>query len=201
MKKSKVKAIPVASLRINEGQLDWLPKNPREWTQTDIDRMKRSMDEDPDFAEERPVLAVPGPEDTFVVFCHNLLTRAAQERGDKTLPAVVYEPENEDDRRTILRRALKDNGAFGSWDTDELASWPVEVFELEEWGIPEWITGGAGKAQQTPPASADDKKAGSGAEQPKLEAWIKFPDAESLEYFMAKYAPEIKEEYNAEIFN
>lgn len=156
MKKSKVKAIPVASLRINEGQLDWLPKNPREWTQADIDRMKRSMDEDPDFAEERPVLAVPGPDNTFVVFCHNLLTRAAKERGDKTLPAVVYEPENEDDRRTILRRALKDNGSFGSWDTDELASWPVEVFELEEYGIPEWITGGAASQSSGTSRAAED---------------------------------------------
>lgn len=62
MKKTKVKPIPVASLCINEGQLDWLPRNPRQWTQTDIDRMVRSMDEDPDFAEERPVLAGPGPD-------------------------------------------------------------------------------------------------------------------------------------------
>ena len=144
MKKSKVISIPVAKLRINEGQLDWLPKNPRQWTQTDIDRMVKSMSEDPDFAEDRPVLAVPGPGGTFVVFCHNLLTKGAQVRGDKQLPAVIYEPETDEDKQTILRRALKDNGSFGSWDTDILADeWDFETFELEEFGIPPFVTGGA----------------------------------------------------------
>ena len=50
MKKSKIKMVPTKQLAINEGQLDWLPRNPREWTQEDIDRMVKSMEEDPDFA-------------------------------------------------------------------------------------------------------------------------------------------------------
>jgi hypothetical protein len=155
MKKSKITKIAVDRLAVNQGQLDWLPRNPRTWSQTDIDRMVKSMDEDPDFAEERPVLAVPGPEKTFVVFCHNLLTRAAQVKGEKQLPAVIYEPETEEDRETIIRRAIKDNGSFGSWDTDILANeWPVETMHLDDWGVPEWITGGAGSAQQGSGGSA-----------------------------------------------
>lgn len=142
MKKSKITKIAVDRLAVNEGQLDWLPRNPRQWTQTDIDRMVKSMEEDPDFAEERPVLAVPGPDKTFVVFCHNLLTRAAQVKGEKQLPAVIYEPETDEDKQTILRRALKDNGSFGSWDTDILADeWDFETFELEDFGLPGFVTG------------------------------------------------------------
>lgn len=149
MKKSKITKIAVDRLAVNEGQLDWLPRNPRQWTQTDIDRMVKSMEEDPDFAEERPVLAVPGPDKTFVVFCHNLLTRAAQVKGEKQLPAVIYEPETDEDKQTIIRRAIKDNGSFGTWDTDILANeWPVETLSLEDWGVPDWITGGAGQSQQ-----------------------------------------------------
>lgn len=149
MRKTKVTAVPVDRLRINEGQLDWLPRNPRSWTQTDIDRMVRSMDEDPDFIEERPVLAVPGPDETLVVFCHNLYTKGAQVSGRKTVACVTYYPESEEDRETIRRRALKDNGSFGSWDTEILANeWEFEIWDLEAMGIPDWVTGGAGGAQQ-----------------------------------------------------
>lgn len=149
MRKTKVTAVPVARLRINEGQLDWLPRNPRSWTQTDIDRMVRSMEEDPDFIEERPVLAVPGPDETLVVFCHNLYTKGAQVSGRKSVACVTYFPESEEDRETIRRRALKDNGSFGSWDTEILANeWEFETWDLEAMGIPDWITGGAGGAQQ-----------------------------------------------------
>lgn len=31
---------------LNEGQLDWLPRNPRTWTQQDIDRTAASIEED-----------------------------------------------------------------------------------------------------------------------------------------------------------
>lgn len=155
MKKTKVTAVPVDRLRINEGQLAWLPRNPRSWTQTDIDRMVRSMDEDPDFIEERPVLAVPGPDETLVVFCHNLYTKGAQVSGRKSVACVTYFPESEEDRETIRRRALKDNGSFGSWDTDILANeWNAEPWQLEDWGVPEWITGGAGQGTPAAPAPA-----------------------------------------------
>ena len=165
MKKSKIKMVPTKQLAINEGQLDWLPRNPREWTQEDIDRMVKSMEEDPDFAEERPVLAVPGPDKTLVVFCHNLLTRAALLKGEKQLPAVIYEPENEEDQETIRRRALKDNGSFGSWDTDILADeWAdYEPEVLVDMGIPDFVFGGT--------AEGSDKNAGGGTLNQKRIQW------------------------------
>lgn len=152
MKKDPLKVIPLEKLQANEGQVDWLPKNPRQWTQTDIDRTKRSIDEDADFMQDRPLLAIPGPEkDTFVVFAGNLRLTAARALGWPGAPVVVYRPEGiaKEDRETIRRRALKDNGSFGSWDTDILADeWEFETYELEEMGIPDWVTGGAGGAQQ-----------------------------------------------------
>lgn len=167
MKKDPIKVIPLEQIQLNEGQLDWLPRNPRTWTQTDIDRTKRSLDEDPDFMQERPILAIPGPEkNTFVAFCGNLRLTAARALGWPGAPVVVYRPEwiSKEDRDTIIRRAIKDNGSFGSWDTDELASWPVETFELEDWGVPEWITGGAGSAQQQGSGASGSAGAGSATE-------------------------------------
>ena len=161
MKVTKITRVAVDRLRINEGQLEWLPRNPRTWTQTDIDRMVRSVEEDPDFADVRPVLATPAPDGTLVVFAHNLLTKAAQVRGDKTLPVAVFEPESDEDRATIRRLALKDNGSFGSWDTDALANdWDADPEVLEGWGVPEWITGGAGKAGTAPAPAPSSSNTG-----------------------------------------
>lgn len=152
MKKDPIKVIPLEQVQLNEGQIDWLPRNPRTWTQTDIDRTKRSLDEDPDFMQERPILAVPGPDkNTFVAFCGNLRLTAARALGWPGVPVVVYRPDgiSKEDRDTIIRRAIKDNGSFGSWDTDLLANeWNAEPWQLEEWGVPDWITGGGGDNQQ-----------------------------------------------------
>lgn len=150
MKKDPVKVIPLEQLQLNDGQVEWLPRNPRSFTQTDIDRTKASLDEDADFLQERPLLAIPGPDKTFVVFAGNLRLTAARELGWPGAPVVVYRPEgiSKEDRDTIKRRALKDNGSFGSWDTDALANdWDADPWQLEQWGVPEWITGGAGKGE------------------------------------------------------
>lgn len=156
MKKLRIQA-KVEDLVLNEGQLDWLPRNPRQWTQTDIDRMRASLAEDPDFPEERPVLAVRGDDGKFIVFAHNLLTHVAKLDGSpEQLPTVVHYPVSGEDQEAIRRRALKDNGQFGSWDTeilaDEWADYEPEV--LVDMGIPDFVFGGA--------AEGSDKNAGGG---------------------------------------
>lgn len=197
MKKDPIQSIPLDRLQLNEGQLDWLPRNPRQWTQTDIDRTKRSLEEDPDFVWDRPVLAVPAPDGSLVAFAGNLRLTAARALGWPNIPVSVSYPETEEDRDAILRRAIKDNGSFGTWDTDELASWDVETWELEDWGVPEWITGGAVSAQQQ-----QQQQQGSGEAAPKapsLQALITFPSLESFEDFKTRYEPEITEDYGAHI--
>lgn len=204
IRKDPVTVIPLDKLQLNEGQLDWLPRNPRSWTQTDIDRTKRSIDEDTDFMQDRPLLAVPGPEkDTFIVFAGNLRLTAARALGWPGAPVVVYHPEGiaKEDRETIRRRALKDNGSFGSWDTEILANeWEFETWDLEAMGIPDWITGQRGRDTSGAPGEGDGESPGEKAvKKPSLQALITFPDADALADFAAKYAPEIIEQYDAEI--
>lgn len=76
MKKERIKA-HVSDLVLNEGQISWLPKNPRQWTQTDLDKTKQSLERDSDFHEDRPVLVVRY-EDKLLVFGGNLRTTAAK---------------------------------------------------------------------------------------------------------------------------
>lgn len=130
------KALKVSALSQNNGQLPWLPKNPRQWTQTDIDRTANSINEDEDFLEDRPLLVVPDGK-KYVVFAGNLRLTAAKKEGFLELPCVVYYPETAQDKETIKRRAMKDNGSFGQWDYDELANcW--DDLPLTDWGIPAW---------------------------------------------------------------
>ena len=130
------KVIAIDRIQLNEGQLDWLPKNPRQWTQTDIDKTAASIIEDPDFLEDRPLLVVPFGKE-FVAFGGNLRHEGCKAAKKPTAPSMVYYPETEEDYDTIKRRAMKDNGSFGSWDFDELANnW--DDLPLGDWGVPSW---------------------------------------------------------------
>ena len=134
--------LKVSQLETNNGQLGWLPKNPRQWTQTDIDRTKASIQEDTDFLEDRPLLVCPGLAGKYVVFGGNLRLTAARSLKLKEVPVVVYcldegGPEQDEIRETIKRRAMKDNGSFGAWDYDALANeW--DDLPLQDWGVPSW---------------------------------------------------------------
>lgn len=135
MKKERIKA-RLADLVLNSGQLVWLPANPRQWRQEDINKTKKSLQTDPDFLEEHPLLVVQHGK-KLVVFAGNLRTTAAKELKWETIEAVLYTPETEEDKTTILRRSLLDNGQFGSWDYDALANeW--HEFQLADFGIPAW---------------------------------------------------------------
>lgn len=145
------KVLKVSTLSQNNGQLPWLPKNPRQWTQTDIDRTAKSIREDEDFLEDRPLLVVPDGK-KYVVFAGNLRLTAAKKEGLTELPCVVYNPETDDDHMTVKRRAMKDNGSFGSWDFDELAnSW--DDLPLVDFGVPAWETQ---EQKENPTVKEDD---------------------------------------------
>lgn len=152
------KALNVSVLSQNNGQLPWLPKNPRQWTQTDIDRTANSINEDEDFLEDRPLLVVPDGK-KYVVFAGNLRLTAAKKEGFLELPCVVYYPDTDDDFLTVKRRAMKDNGSFGSWDYDELAnSW--DDLPLVDYGVPAWVNEEDGESVGECGTSAREKDNG-----------------------------------------
>lgn len=153
MKKART-ILRLDQLQLNEGQLDWLGRNPRKGTQEDIDKCVQSLLEDPDWLEDKPLSVVPAKEpDQYVVFIGNLRTTSAPIAGLTEMPAIIYTPEKTPDpdkdgkltfrvdRETIIRRALKDNGTFGHWDFDELPNWGVPADVLASWGVetPEWF--------------------------------------------------------------
>lgn len=142
------KNLQLSALELNAGQLGWMPRNPREWTKDDVARTARSIEEDPDFLEERPLLVVPSDVDgKFVVFGGNLRSEGARKNRMKAVPCVVHYPESEEDRQTVIRRALKDNGSMGRFDYDILAN-EYSEYDLTDFGIPAW---------EQPEGSEDDR--------------------------------------------
>lgn len=137
MKKTE-KHIQLTALELNTGQIEWLPKNPRQWTKDDLDLMIKSLEEDPDYMDDRPPLVTPIPSKPgfFAAFAGNLRVFTAKKMKDfSELKCIVYLPEDENDKVTIIRRAMKDNGHFGNWDNDILANeW--DCFPLQQWGVP-----------------------------------------------------------------
>ena len=137
MRKERIKA-KVSDLVLNEGQLGWLPTNPRQWTQSDVDKTKASLKNDEDFMEDRPIMVLQC-DGKLLVFAGNLRTTAAKALKWQVIDAVLYIPENDEDKETIKRRSILDNGSFGSWDYDMLANeW--DDLPLPEWGVPAWST-------------------------------------------------------------
>lgn len=135
--RKEAKKLKAASLIPNLGQIEWLPKNPRQWKREDIERTAKSIKEDPDFLEDRPLLVTPKGGSKWIVFAGNLRHAASKSIGLTDLPCVVYYPETEEDEMTIKRRAMKDNGSFGEWDFDILANeW--DDLPLVDFGIPAW---------------------------------------------------------------
>lgn len=134
------KTISLGKLMLNKGQIDWLPKNPRQWTKDQMALMIKSLDEDPDFMEDRPPLVVPleGEErERYVVFAGNERTDGEKRRkAVKALDCIVYLPESDEDRTTIVRRAMKDNGHFADWDEDTIANeWDIFLPNFADWGV------------------------------------------------------------------
>lgn len=186
MKKS-IQSIPLADLQLNTGQLSWLPRNPRQWTKKQMAKMIASLDEDPDFMEDRPPLVVPlaleqeGAKE-FVVFAGNERTQGEKERRKVTeLRCIVYVPETEEDRETIIRRAWKDNGHYADYDWDITANeWDDYIDKLGDWGIPVPSSWG------TETSKLSELKFDTPYYEPVKQPEVKLRDCVNLEKFEAK---------------
>ena len=131
--------IALTELDFNTGQIPGLPANPREWTDTELKRLAKSMKGTPELAEARGCIVVPF-EGRYVVLGGNLRLSAAKYlKWRDIMCAVLPEGTTAAKLREIV---LKDNSSFGAWDLSLLRQdWGD--FDLPEWGIDvTWDTAG-----------------------------------------------------------
>ena len=101
--------------------------NPRTISESDFKKLVKSIKDNPDYFEVRPILArLDG-----VIFAGNQRYRAALEAGLKEVPAVFMDITPEKEKELMIR----DNVSNGEWDFDQLANdW--DPGQLEDWGLP-----------------------------------------------------------------
>ena len=144
--------IELKKLVYNTGQIEGVPRNPREWTKEDVSRLAASIVETPELFEARPLLVVPRG-DRFIVIGGNMRLAAARELAMAMPPC--YEIQNRS-TENLKRMALKDNASFGEWDAVALADeWPD--CPLADWGI------------VLPPAPVEEQGDGNSMEADEIE--------------------------------
>lgn len=135
----------------NTGQIEGLPKNPRQWTQTEVDRLAKSLIDTPELFEARPLLVTPW-NDKYIVLGGNMRLTAAKQNKTKDVPVIIFPADTPSEK--LREIVIKDNSSFGDWDYDELANqW--DDLPLTEWGVPAW-DGSSEEVSVEPEATEDD---------------------------------------------
>ena len=119
--------IPITKLQCNEGQVEGLPRNPRFIKDERFEKLKKSIQDDPEMLQLRELIVYPHGN-KFVVIGGNMRLRAAKQLGFKDMPCKVL-PEDTPIEK-LKAYTIKDNNAFGNDDFDLLANeWDVEFLE------------------------------------------------------------------------
>lgn len=127
----KSKNLPISQIKPNSGQIAGVPKNPRLIKDQNYQKLKKSIEDNPEMLGARELLVYP-LDDIFVIIGGNMRYRAAVELGYKELPCKILPPETSPEQLRAI--VIKDNVAFGENDWEMLANeWESE--ELENWGV------------------------------------------------------------------
>jgi len=120
--------------RLPISKLKLLENNPRRISKEQMDKLCRSIEEDPDFLFRRPVL-VNMTNCEYIVYAGNQRVRAAKKLKLKDIPCIIDVDLDPDVQN---KRTIKDNKTYGEFDFDELAnSWDPAIlveagFKIEE---------------------------------------------------------------------
>lgn len=125
------KLLPIESLEKNEGQVEGLPKNPRQIQKDKFDKLVASIREYPKMLAMRELLVYDN-HGKYVIIGGNMRYEALKELNYKEVPCKVLPADTPvDEMRAYL---LRDNSNYGEWDWDGLANL-FENFELDAAGI------------------------------------------------------------------
>ena len=109
-----------------------LPNNPRTIKKDDMERLKKSIKDNPDYFEARPIILSNRTGD-LVILAGNQRYEAAKALKMEEVPTFLLEGLTEAREREII---IRDNVSNGDWDMDALANeWDIDL--LQEWGVEE----------------------------------------------------------------
>lgn len=112
------------------GGLSLLENNPRTITNKQMETLKQSIKDNPDYFEARPLI-LSNRTGKLVILAGNQRYRAAKELGLQSVPCVLLDGIDEAKEKEII---IRDNVSNGAWDFDILANeW--DEMKLAEWGV------------------------------------------------------------------
>lgn len=127
----ETKNINIKNIIPNNGQIDGLPKNPRQIRDFRFEKLKKSISDAPEMLSLRELIVFPH-DGKFIIIAGNMRYRACQELKIKELPCKILDENTPVEK--LREYAIKDNENFGEYDFDILANeWDAE--ELTEWGV------------------------------------------------------------------
>ena len=142
--------LSLKDIDLNEGQIEGLPANPRNWTKEELKSLALSLTETPELFEMRCPIVVPH-DGRYVVLGGNLRIAAARENKEKEVTCFVFNSTSIEKMKEVV---IKDNGAWGKWDYDALANEWSDL-PLSDWGIPVWEE----SPQETAASAGEEKQA------------------------------------------
>ncbi len=128
------KEISIKDLQTNDGQIDGLPRNPRQIRDSRFELLKKSITEAPEMLNLRELLVYPIDCGKYVVIGGNMRLRACKDLGYKKLPCKILDSGTPVEK--LREIVIKDNESFGQydwdlvaneWDADEITGWGVEL--------------------------------------------------------------------------
>lgn len=130
--------IQISKLIENKGQIEGVPKNPRFIKDDRFEKLKTSINDNPEFLYLREIVVYP-LKDKFVIVGGNMRYKACKELGFKEIPCKVLDENTSIEN--IKAFIIKDNVGFGDndweslaneWDQEDLMNWGMEIPEFEK---------------------------------------------------------------------
>lgn len=111
-------------------ELNELEGNPRTIKKDDFERLKKSLQDNQDYFEARPLI-LSDRTGKLVIIAGNQRYKAAKAIGLKEVPTILLPNLTEEREKEII---IRDNVENGDWDMDILANeWNVD--DLKDWGV------------------------------------------------------------------
>jgi len=115
-------------INIEPSKLKTSPSNPRAIRHNAMEKLMRSIAQDPELMEARRLIV----NDRMEVLGGNQRLRACIALGWTTVPCLIVDWDEAKQRRAMI----KDNTHYGEFDQDMLANDDWDTEELKEWGVP-----------------------------------------------------------------
>ena len=116
-------------------QLQFRDKNPRLIKAENLEKLKNSIKDDPDFLTKRKIL-VNDTKDWMIVYAGNQRLRSLLALWYTEVPDEWIDIEKNIPLKLMEKRAFKDNVEYGEYDHDKLKDFDLEF--LKELDLPEW---------------------------------------------------------------